>query len=56
MISERQRTPKVNRKQKAHKQKNAILQQSESERNHLEPFGNHQLKQLISEPVWYLEL
>ena len=31
------------------------LQQSEVERNCLEPFGNHQLKQSISEPVWNLE-
>ena len=31
------------------------LQQSEVERNRLDPFGNHQLKQSISEPVWNLE-
>ena len=39
--------------QEARKQKNATIQQSE--RNRLEPFGDHQLKQLILEPVWNLE-
>ena len=49
-MSERQSTPKVDRKQEARKQKNATIQQSEW--NRLEPFGCHQLKQLILEQVW----
>ena len=48
MISERQRTPKVDRKQEARKQKTATIQQSESERNRSEPSGNHQLCKTIN--------